>query len=979
MATKRAAKQPAKAATRRTGKDNPAAATGSATRATTRSTAARPGAPSAARGANPDPLQRYRTMRDFGTTAEPAGRTARKRAAAAAGEGLSFVVQKHAARRLHYDFRLELDGTLKSWAIPKGPSLDPADKRMSVHVEDHPLEYASFEGVIPEKQYGAGTVIVWDRGTWIPIGDPHQGYRDGKLKFELHGEKLHGAWTLVRMRGRDERQEPWLLIKERDDAARPAAEFDITEAMPDSVLGGGALEPDGKSARKASSKTAAKTATRTATRTAATKAAKKSATDKSAASGKTIGKKRSAPSPIQLPPGARRAALPLTLAPQLATLVQGPPADAQNWVYEVKFDGYRVLARIEDGDVKLFTRNGHDWTSRLKTLARELGTLNLPSAWLDGEIVIVDKDGSTDFQALQNAFDSDRTEAIQFFVFDVPYYAGHDLRQVALVERRDLLRRVFEEHNVSAHLRFSESFEAGPEEILSAACRLRLEGLIGKRVDAPYVSARSPNWIKLKCSERQEFVIGGFTEPKGTRNGLGALLLGIHDESGRLVYAGKVGTGFDVQTLDTIRAKLDALRTDASPFDKMPAIAKGVKGIWVRPKAVAEVSFGSWTRDGLIRHAVFHGLRSDKSASAIGKEKAMPAPGKSVGRTKSAGARDKAEGKPAKAGRKTGEAVQAETAEAADTSPPAKPAARTKASSGRQQIGNVRVSHADRVIDPSTGATKGDLVRYYEAVAPRMLPELRGRPLAVLRGPSGVGGELFFQKHAETFNIAGVNRLDPSLWPGHPPMIEVASETGIVAAAQLNVIEFHTWNADKRQIEKPDRVIFDLDPGEGVPWKHVVEAAALTKGMLDELGLTAFLKTSGGKGLHVVVPIARRLGWDEVKDFAQALVVHMAKTIPQRFVSKSGPRNRVGKIFIDYLRNGRGATTVAAFSARARPGLGVSIPCSWDELPSLRSGAQWTIANALARIEETEHADPWADYGSTRQTLTAAIRRLGDG
>ena len=358
----------------------------------------------------------------------------------------------------------------------------------------------------------------------------------------------------------------------------------------------------------------------------------------------------------------------------------------------------------------------------------------------------------------------------------------------------------------------------------------------------------------------------------------------------------------------------------------------------------------------------------------------MPAPGKSVGEAKAAATarkgKDKAGGKPAKSARK---AAHADGAESADTPPSAKPAAATKSSSGRQQIGNVRVSHADRVIDPSTGATKGDLVRYYEAVAPRMLPELRGRPLAVLRGPSGVGGELFFQKHAETFNIAGVNRLDPSLWPGHPPMIEVASETGIVAAAQLNVIEFHTWNADKRQIEKPDRVIFDLDPGEGVPWKHVVEAAALTKGMLDELELTAFLKTSGGKGLHVVVPIARRLGWDEVKDFAQALVVHMAKTIPQRFVSKSGPRNRVGKIFIDYLRNGRGATTVAAFSARARPGLGVSIPCSWDELPALRSGAQWTIANALARIEETEHADPWADYGSTRQTLTAAIRRLGNG
>lgn len=906
------------------------AETTKATKATKPTQATKPSKPKAvaqAEGASAtacadDPLHRYRTMRDFGTTAEPAG-GARKQKAGGVAKPLSFVVQKHAARRLHYDFRLELDGTLKSWAIPKGPSLDPSDKRMSVHVEDHPLEYASFEGVIPEKQYGAGTVIVWDRGTWLPLGDPHAGYRDGKLKFELRGEKLHGGWTLVRMKRRDERQEPWLLIKERDDAARPAAEFDITEAMPDSVLGGGteALPTATKGASKTASGSAAKP----------TKAGSRGA-KAAGADGK--------PSRIPMPAGARRAALPLTLAPQLATLVQAPPANPGDWEYEVKFDGYRLLARVEDGDVRLFTRNGHDWTAKLKRLAAEVRSLDLPAAWLDGEIVVVGKDGGTDFQALQNAFDSERTDSIQFFVFDLPYFDGHDLRQVPLVERRALLRRLFDEHNVSAQLRFSESFEAGPDEILSAACRLRLEGLIGKRLDSPYVSSRSQSWIKLKCSERQEFVIGGFTDPQGTRSDLGALLLGIHDENGRLVYAGKVGTGFDEATLKTVRARLDELRTDASPFEHVPPGAGKLKANWVKPKAIAEVSFGSWTRDGLVRHAVFHGLRADKSPTAIGKEKAIAPPG--------------------------GAAKTARTRRTA-----------AAANGGGRNKEAVRISHADRVIDPSTGATKGDLVRYYEAVAPRMIDELRGRPLAVLRGPSGIGGELFFQKHAETFRIAGVNRLDPGLWPGHPPMIEVANETGIVAAAQLNVIEFHTWNADKRYIEKPDRIIFDLDPGEGVPWDHVKEAASLVKGMLDELELVSFLKTSGGKGLHVVVPIARRLGWDPVKDFAESLVVHMARTIPQRFVSKSGPRNRVGKIFIDYLRNGRGATTVAAFSARARPGLGVSIPVEWQELPSLRGGDHWNIGTAPARLEETQRADPWAGYNEVRQTLTAAIRRLG--
>ncbi|MEC3764220.1 DNA ligase D [Cupriavidus sp. SS-3] len=885
---------------------------------TKRAASARP----AARGAAPAPvtpaaLEKYRRMRDFGATPEPSGAAARaaarKRAAA-----LSFVIQKHAARRLHYDFRLELGGTLKSWAVPKGPSLDPADKRMAVHVEDHPMDYAGFEGVIPAGHYGAGTVIVWDRGTWVPVGDPEAGYRSGKLKFELRGEKLHGHWTLVRMHGsRQKEQDAWLLIKERDDAAVPASEFDVVEALPDSVLGGTQRKP----------------------------AARRAGAGKAAAAETATPAAHDAMRALKPPPGATRAALPLALAPQLATLVEKPPPDAAAWRYEIKFDGYRLLARVDGKDVRLFTRQGHDWTSKLRALARDVGALGLPDGWLDGEIVVLGKHGETDFQALQNAFDTSRAEAIQYFVFDLPYFAGHDLRKVALVERRALLRRIFG-HNVSPRLQFSEDFEASPGDMLDAACRMKLEGVIGKRADSAYVSARSNTWIKLKCTLRQEFVVAGFTDPKGSRTGIGSLLLGVHDSGGRLRYAGNVGTGFDTRTLDELRAQLDALRADASPFHTLPA---GVRGHWVKPTLVAEVSFGSWTREGRVRHAVFHGLRTDKPAGAVSVEQ----PAAPAGKGKAAATtRDK---------------------------PAARPESRPKAGAAKRQTavgGKVSISHAERVIDADSGLTKGDLVRYYERAAPLMLPHLRGRPIAMVRAPSGVGGEQFFQRHSDTLRVDGLNVLDPGLWPGHPALLEIASAEALVAAAQLNVVEFHTWNASKRSIDRPNRIIFDLDPGEGVPWTQVQEAAALMKALLDELGLASFLKTSGGKGLHVVVPVTPRAGWDELKDFARDVVLHAAATLPQRFVAKSGARNRVGKIFIDYLRNGMGATTVAAFSARARPGLGVSIPVAWEELDTLTSAAQWTVANVEARLDALEAADPWADYAGTRQAITRAAARL---
>ncbi|HSJ97592.1 MAG TPA: DNA ligase D, partial [Myxococcota bacterium] len=757
-------------------------------------------------------LSTYRKKRDFGVTAEPRGTVARP------GKRLAFVVQKHAARRLHYDLRLELEGTLKSWAVPKGPSLDPRIRRMAVHVEDHPLGYGKFEGVIPPGQYGAGTVIVWDRGTWAPVGDAAAGYRAGKLKFDLDGEKLHGRWNLVRIRNRaGERQEPWLLIKEDDGHARPASEYDVVEALPQSVLRGAQKAAKAKPARPAAkAKPAAKSRSGPGT-----KAARGTRTPKAAA-----------PKAAAIPKGAVEADLPLFLAPQLATLVDEAPAD-DGWIYEIKFDGYRLVARIDGDDVRLFTRNGNDWTARLKGLRDEVRALGLASGWLDGEIVVLGPDGRPDFQALQNAFDDARTGDIVYSAFDLPHFSGFDLTRVPLLERRNLLRSALA--GGGARVRFSEHFDAPVGELLRGACGKGLEGLIGKRADAPYASRRSSAWIKLKCHRRQEFVIGGYTDPRGSRVGFGSLLLGVHDEAGRLVYAGNVGTGFDDKRLRSLHARLRALASPKDPFHRRP---RSVKGHWVRPRMVAEVSFTEWTGDGRVRHPVFHALRSDKEPRAITREPALH------------------------------EGAEPARGSAPAAAPRKRPVPAPSASAG------IRITHGERVIDAATGATKLDLVRYYERIAPHMLPHLVGRPVALVRAPTGIGGELFFQKHGEKLRIPGIRTLDRSFWPGHAPMLEVATREGLVGAAQMNVVELHTWNSTTADITHPDRVIFDLDPGEGVGWEALKEGTALTRKMLELLGLESFLKTSGGKGLHVVVPLDPNWDYEAVRDFSAAVVRH---------------------------------------------------------------------------------------------------------
>jgi bifunctional non-homologous end joining protein LigD len=865
-------------------------------------------------------LDDYNRMRDFSATSEPAAKRPGKKKAK--DHALQFCIQKHDASRLHYDFRLELDGALKSWAVPKGPSLDPKVKRLAVHVEDHPIDYATFEGSIPEGHYGAGDVIVWDRGVWIPQEDPAQAYAKGKLKFELQGEKLSGLWNLVRthMPGK---QEQWFLIKHQDSAAKPESDYDVVVAAPDSVLSDRTILP-----KKA--KTAAKP-----------KPVKKPAS-KVAPEGQSA----------KLT-GAHKAKLPELIKPELATLVEKAP-DGE-WSYEIKFDGYRIMARIDHGQVKLFTRNGHDWTHKLPAQAKALTDLDLESAWLDGEMVVANEQGVPDFQALQNAFEEGSSGNILYYLFDMPYLNGVDLREVPVEERRVALATVLRTHE-DPLLRFSDSFGEAPDALLTSACQMQMEGLIGKRLGSPYVSRRSGDWIKLKCKHRQEFVVVGYTDPKGSRSAFGALLLGLHDrDSGKLRYAGKVGTGFNETTLKSIYAQLLPLKAKKASVANPPSgfDAKGVH--WLKPVLLAEIAFAEMTKDGSVRHAVFHGLRDDKPAKDITEER--PAVVK-----KSAASAPAAE--------------KSATRKPSAKKPAGKKAAAEQASPAPSQAGlaagKVRITHPDRVIDASSGTTKMQLAEYYARVAEFILPELKDRPVALVRAPDGIAGELFFQKNAERLAIPGITTLDKDI-TGQPVMM-INNAEALIGAVQMSTVELHTWNATSDKLDKPDRFILDLDPDPALPWKSMVEATQLTLSVLDELGLKAFLKTSGGKGIHVVVPLTRKLGWDEVKEFSHAIVSHMAKLLPERFSAVSGPKNRVGRIFIDYLRNGLGATTICAYAVRTREGLPVSVPIFREEVEELKGGNQWNVHNVHERLAEVGH-EPWADLKKTRQTITADMRR----
>jgi len=857
-------------------------------------------------------LEEYNRKRNFDATPEPSGATSTKRSGkqkAAVQNALQYCIQKHDATRLHYDFRLELDGTLKSWAVPKGPSLDPKVKRLAVHVEDHPIDYATFEGNIPEGHYGAGDVIVWDRGIWKPLSDPAEAYTKGRLKFELQGEKLSGIWNLVKTNFSG-KQEQWFLIKHQDDFARSESEYDIAKDLPDSVLSERTLVPKKRSGKAATPKPVEK-----------------------------VPAPRKKPGKVHLT-GAQVAMLPESIKPELATLVESAPDG--DWRYEIKFDGYRIMAKVDDGKVQLFTRNGHDWTHKLPRQAEAIAALGLESAWLDGEMVVANDEGVPDFQALQNAFEVGRSGNIVYYLFDLPFLNGMDLREVRVEQRRAALSKVLEASEDEI-LRFSEDFGEEPDALLNSACQMKMEGLIGKRVGSSYVSRRSGDWIKLKCKRRQEFVVVGFSEPKGARSKFGALLLGLHDaDSGDLRYAGKVGTGFNEATLTTIYGQLVPLEVKKAAVVNPPTgfEAKGVH--WLKPVLLAEVAFAEITKEGSVRHAVFHGMRNDKPARSITEERPVPAE----------------TGKPTKRPRQP---VKATTTKGAVG------AAATPATSGK-----IRLTHPERVIDPTSGATKRDLADYYISISEWLLPHLANRPVALVRAPEGIAGELFFQKNAVRLAIPGIETMGKE-YTGHPGML-INNLEALVGSVQMSTIELHTWNAVSKDLERPDRFILDLDPDPALPWKSMVEATQLTLTVLDELGLKSFLKTSGGKGIHLVVPLTPKDDWESVKSFSHAIVKHIAKLLPERFSAVSGPKNRVGRIFIDYLRNGLGATTICAYAARTREGLPVSVPIFREELLEIKGANAWNIRNLRERLDGLD-ADPWTDLSKTRQTITAEMRR----
>lgn len=858
----------------------------------------------------PSALERYHAKRDFSITPEPSGREKEqgRKGGEKAAEPLQFFIQRHHARRLHYDFRLELDGVLKSWAVPKGPSLDPHDKRLAVRVEDHPFDYGTFEGDIPAHQYGAGHVVLWDRGQWLPHGDPQAGLKKGHLSFALSGEKLQGRWALVRMgKPAEDGKENWLLIKEDDDAAQTGQAAAITELRPESVKDLGDAAPAGN-------------------------VKSDSSPDDDAASAESD--------------------MPDKIEVQLATLSDSAP-QGEEWLSELKFDGYRGLCRIDAGRAAIYTREGLDWSHRWPVLAEALARLPVDQAWIDGEVVALDAEGRISFEALQNLARGDRQQAngirLAFYAFDLLYLNGHDVRQLPLHQRKELLRKVIPGSDEQGLLLYSEHIAGHADEVFRHACQHGMEGIVVKRADAPYSGRRDRNWLKIKCEHRQEFVIAGYTEPAGQRSGFGAILVGVHDAQGRLQYAGRVGTGFDERLLASMLKQFRQREQDEPAFFNPPT-GQQRRGVhWLKPELVAEVKFAQWTQSGILRHGSFVALREDKKPEEIVRE--TPAAAADHPPQESADAAKSRR-------RKRSEPVQ-------DLSKPV-------------MVAGVKLTHPGKILFPDTGLTKLELARYYQSIAPWILPELRQRPLSLVRCPDGHAGKCFFQKHTGQGMPEAIETIEVPEGEGKAQYMMVNDIAGLVATVQMGVLELHAWGATGRALDKPDRVVFDLDPAPDVPWGTVVEGAQLVRGLLDELGLDCFLKTSGGKGLHVMVPIRPEHDWEVVKDWAHRLAAHLARLLPDRFIARMSKAARAGKIFIDYLRNAPGATTVVAYSVRARDGAPVSVPITWEELEQGVTADHFRVATMPGRLESLTQSDPWADFGKAPQRLTRAMLEAFD-
>ncbi len=839
-------------------------------------------------------LAKYRSMRDFARTAEPSGSTPIK-----AGSRLRFVIQRHDATRLHYDLRLELDGVFKSWAVTKGPSLDPHDKRLAVEVEDHPLDYGDFEGTIPEGEYGGGTVQLWDRGYWTPETDPHHGLRKGELKFSLDGERLQGSWVLVRMKwdrnarpGRRKRVN-WLLIKHRD-AAAIEGDADRLLKDPHSVASGRTLDQI------------------------------------------AIGKGRQ-PEPFitarakQMPRAARVTAKPMPdfIEPQLCKLVERAPGGA-GWVHEVKLDGYRLQLRVEGGEARLLTRKGLDWTERFERIADHAA--GLPDCLIDGEAVALDEAGAPDFAALQAALSDDDTDDLIFYAFDLLFLDGVDLRPLPLRKRKQQLKDLLATHKLEPSIRYVDHLETAGDAVLRSACRMHLEGIVSKRLDEPYRSGRSPNWVKSKCRGGQEVVIGGWTDGSKLRS----LLAGVY-RGNRLVHVGRVGTGFGPARAGGLLQKLRAIESKTSPFTGPTAPPKAANVRWARPELVAEIEFAGWTGDGNVRQAAFKGLRADKPAKEVETEK------------------------PAKASRTR----------------VAKPApSSVHMASGGATVMGVTLSHPDKALwpDEDPPVTKLDLALYYESVGGWMIEHLRGRPCSLVRAPDGIGGQTFFQRHS----MPGLSNLleEVSVRGDRKPYLQVDRVEGLAAVAQWGALELHPWNCQPGEPEVPGRLVFDLDPAPDVAFDAVVRAANEVRKRLETLGLVCFCKTTGGKGLHVVTPLApekKKPDWKLAKEFARQVCLRLAGDEPDRYTMEMAKKKRTGRIFLDYLRNDRTSTAVAPLSPRARQGATVSLPVTWAKVRAGLDPSRFTVRTAAAMLGKTR---PWADYADGARPLTPAIRKL---
>ena len=845
------------------------------------------------------------------------------------------MIQKHDATRLHYDLRLQFDGVMKSWAVTRGPSLNPNDKRLAVHVEDHPIEYNKFEGTIPKGEYGGGTVQIWDRGRWTAVGDADKGYSKGHLEFELKGKKLHGRWHLVRMRGRPrEKKENWLLIKAKDEAARGPRDPDILEEKPLSVATGRSIPEiaSGRSRVWHSNKKKSGAADKRASAKSQSRSTGKSKTRAAVANAERV-------AALPRTPGEARLEF---VPPCLARLGLYPPAGT-DWVHEVKFDGYRMQAALDHGRVTLRTRKGLDWTGRFGPIADAVARLSADTALIDGEIVVEDRDGVSNFSGLQDALKAGPRERFVYYVFDLLHLDGRDLARLPLLERKAMLDKLVKNsRRAGDKIRLSEHFTDDGAVILKAACQMKLEGIISKRKAGPYRSGRSEDWVKSKCSNRQEFVVAGFTPSTAMRRAIGALTVGYY-EDGELRYAGRVGTGYTTDVAHDLWRRLEKLQVDRAPV-QVPASEKRKNVHWVKPEMVIEAEFRGWTTDRLLRQASFKGVREDKPAREIVREEPAMAAKQAKGiRSKATERSLRAAVAPKRAGK-----------------------------SKETTVGHVRLTHPDRVYWPDVGITKQQLAEYYKSIWDWMAPHVRRRALALVRCPDGITGEHFFQKHiAANIKHSSLRHVVKSK---EKDVIAIETLDDLLTVAQNGGLEIHVRGSCLDRLEVCDRIVFDLDPGDNVPWRALVDAARDVRERLAALKLESFVKLSGGKGLHVVLPIDGA-DWDTAKDFAQAVAFAMAADEPKRYVAKMTKSLRKGRIFIDYFRNSREATSVAAYSTRAREGAPVSAPVTWRA---------WThqgccpihaaqSAAAISRLRK----DPWAGIDRVKQRLPRFKRKQG--